>query len=94
MNIRPIAAWYDFWVGLFWDAKKRRLYFFPVPCIGLVFDFGPEWIDGTTGNGLPGRKHWRTGEVQIMCNDHWTPTHNSWWPLFTPTPPAPKSSPV
>jgi hypothetical protein len=39
MKLKPIFAWYDFWVGLFWDSKKRKLYLFPVPCFGVVFDF-------------------------------------------------------
>lgn len=39
MKVRPIFAWYDLWVGFFWDAKKRCLYFFPVPCLGLKFQF-------------------------------------------------------
>jgi hypothetical protein len=36
MRVRPIFAWYDFWVGAFWDADKRRLYVFPIPCFGFV----------------------------------------------------------
>lgn len=39
MTIRPIFAWYDLWVGAFWDQAKRRLYIFPVPCIGVVLEF-------------------------------------------------------
>lgn len=39
VSIKLIFAWYDFWVGLFWDAKKRRLYVFPVPMIGIVMQF-------------------------------------------------------
>lgn len=38
MRIRPICAWYDFWVGLYWDHTKRRLYFFPVPMFGIVIE--------------------------------------------------------
>ena len=39
MRVRPIFAWYDLWVGLFVDLKKKRVYFFPVPTLGLVFDW-------------------------------------------------------
>lgn len=42
MTVKPIFAWYDLWVGVFWDAKKRRLYIFPLPCIGIVLQFGAD----------------------------------------------------
>lgn len=41
MSIRPIFAWYDFWVGIYWDSASRRLYLLPIPCCGVVLDFGP-----------------------------------------------------
>jgi hypothetical protein len=31
MKVRPIIAWYDMWIGAFWDSRKRRLYIFPIP---------------------------------------------------------------
>ena len=30
-------AWYDLWIGLFWDRKKRRLYF-GIPMFVLWFE--------------------------------------------------------
>jgi len=39
MSVRPIFAWYDLWIGVFVDRPKRRVYIFPVPCLGLVVEF-------------------------------------------------------
>jgi hypothetical protein len=39
VTIKPLFAWYDLWVGAFWDAPTRRLYILPVPCIGVVLQF-------------------------------------------------------
>lgn len=39
MNIRYLFAWYDVWIGAYWDRKARRLYLLPLPCIGLVIEF-------------------------------------------------------
>jgi hypothetical protein len=45
MKIYPIFAWYDLWIGLFIDAKKKRLYIFPIPCFGLVIEWNEEEVD-------------------------------------------------
>lgn len=42
MRIRPIFAWYDFWVGAYWDRSRRRLYILPIPTVGIVIDFDPK----------------------------------------------------
>ena len=39
-RIRPIFAWYDLWVGAFWDRRQRKLYVLPLPWVGVVIEFG------------------------------------------------------
>lgn len=40
VKVRPIVAWYDLWIGAYWDRNGRRLYVLPLPCLGLVIEFG------------------------------------------------------
>lgn len=42
MRVKPIVAWYDMWIGAFWDRKSRRLYILPIPCVGIILEFGHE----------------------------------------------------
>jgi len=39
MKIRPMFAWYDLWIGVFIDTKKKRFYVFPIPTLGFVVDW-------------------------------------------------------
>lgn len=39
MRIRPVFAWYDLWVGAYWDRRCRKLYVLPLPCIGFWVEF-------------------------------------------------------
>ena len=57
MKFSAHVLWYDAWVGFFWDKAKRILYFCPVPCVVLKFQFkrkctlcdgyGQLWISGS-----------------------------------------------
>lgn len=40
ITIKPVFAWYDFWIGLFYDTGKRKLYIFPLPMFGFCITFG------------------------------------------------------
>lgn len=46
MRIEPIFAWYDLWVGAYWDKANKRLYVLPMPCFGVVIDFARRSRDG------------------------------------------------
>lgn len=35
IKIKPIFAWYDFWVGFYWSSKTRTLYIMLIPCFGF-----------------------------------------------------------
>ena len=39
MTVRFMFAWFDCWVGAFWDRARRRLYLFPLPMLGVVVQF-------------------------------------------------------
>lgn len=50
MRLRFVLAWYDLWVGAYWNRKARTLYVLPLPCIGFAIEFPPcEWCDTTRG---------------------------------------------
>jgi hypothetical protein len=76
---RIFFAWYDIWVGVFIQRKKRRVYFLPLPFCGICFYAGPKWEGGTFG-GRVARRHWFTSKVYILVSskvgDQWLPvTH-------------------
>jgi len=39
MKISFLFAWYDFWIGLYYDRKNKHLYILPVPFVGIVVKF-------------------------------------------------------
>jgi hypothetical protein len=57
VRFRPIFAWYDLWVGVFVDRAKRRVYVFPVPCIGVVVSWGQteRANEGECASSIPDR---------------------------------------
>lgn len=39
MKVKFLFAWYDLWIGAYWDRDKRALYVLPIPCVGFVIQF-------------------------------------------------------
>jgi len=38
MRLRIFFAWYDLWVGAYWDRDKRALYVCPIPTVVIRLD--------------------------------------------------------
>jgi hypothetical protein len=36
MKVQLIFAWYDLWIGAFYDKKKNWIYIFPIPMFGVI----------------------------------------------------------
>jgi len=45
MKISFIFAWFDFWVGVYYDRNKSWLYVLPIPMVGFILK-------------LPQRRYW------------------------------------
>ncbi len=39
MRVKLLFAWYDLWIGAYWDRSGKRLYLLPLPMIGVVIQF-------------------------------------------------------
>lgn len=39
LSISLICKFQDFWIGVFWDDNKGKVYVLPLPCLGFCFSF-------------------------------------------------------
>ncbi len=37
-DVKFVFAWYDIWIGFYWDRKKHRLYAM-IPFVGVYLEF-------------------------------------------------------
>ena len=78
MKIRPLFAWYDMWIGAYYDRPNKKLYVCLLPCIGFVIDFKrpakpPEPLTDAQKKELEqlralGEKHGRQGKSKMWQN--------------------------
>ena len=77
MRIRLIFAWYDFFMGLFLDRKKKRLYILYLPMCGIVIHYGlPKVLGKCQGNaGLCGKPATHRYSDLNVCEGHYHMYH-------------------
>ncbi len=46
MKFKAFFAWYDFWIGLYYDKKRKILYINPLPMVVLSFASDQNEWDG------------------------------------------------
>jgi hypothetical protein len=45
VKVVPFFAWYDFWIGWYYDRQKNKLYICPLPMVGLAIQFIVERLE-------------------------------------------------
>jgi hypothetical protein len=63
MRIRFFFAWFDFWIGFYWDRKERTLLIAPLPCLVFEIKRRSEPVRGT----CPKCGHDREQHVSVGC---------------------------
>lgn len=61
---KPLFAWFDFWVGIYVDRAKGRVYVFPVPMLGF-------YVDLAAVNTLLFTRSWDGFDVRTWRTDYW-----------------------
>jgi hypothetical protein len=63
VKVKPVIAWYDLWVGIYWDRQKRRLYILPMPCVGVMVQFKAPALPVRKRSVVISEYRWRSGST-------------------------------
>lgn len=68
MKIKVIFAWYDLWIGFFFDMKKVKIYVFPIPMVGLEISLLPKgfYIDKVKSHWSPSPIYGEGGDLDTF----------------------------
>ena len=74
MKIKPYFKWFDFWIGFFYDIKKKILYIGILPMLGIKISFYKELpplqtekITKSTNDVLLKKEQERTVKGNLFC---------------------------
>lgn len=67
LKIEFIFAWYDMWIGAFWDKKKRALYVLPLPMVGVVIYWPQARLK--VGDVVKGYRHTQYMTIRSVKDD-------------------------
>jgi len=68
-RVRLVVEPCDLWIGAYVDPERQRLYILPVPCVGLVIEWGRRCrVCGCTERAAcPGGCYWVAEDVCSAC---------------------------
>lgn len=52
MKLKIIFAWYDCWIGMYYDLKNDALYVFPIPFVGIYWKLLDRHYKYFIGDGI------------------------------------------
>lgn len=71
MKFKLLFAWYDFWIGAYYDRAKHTLYVLPLPMFGVVITLPHRWEDsGVNPYGTIVEQRCRCGEYRYHLFEH------------------------
>jgi hypothetical protein len=62
-KLRVFFAWYDLWVGFYYDQKRRTLYFCPLPCVVFMLEMRSK---ADSSSALPRQKRKTMNKENVL----------------------------
>jgi len=69
VSVRLVVEPCDLWIGAYVDPERQRLYLLPVPCVGIVIEWGRRCVvcGCTERAACPGGCYWVAEDVCSAC---------------------------